>query len=412
MKYKLISFFLFILIFISACGSDRKLYPSYTSLVAWIPSENLRVDVAVWFPTKRKPYTMTIEQWTFEASRNAKPAEGKFPVIIISHDTSGSRYSHHNLATKLAMDGFIVLAPLHSEDNIDSMDLFFTPQGLNLRANQISTALSLLLENKELEPHVDRENITVLGFGNGGTAALLLANAKLDASLWEPYCQNQRLANINDPYCVNPIQTYMNNFVAGTYTSNEQSKLFVLARENALKSRQNLLARGSRIITTEMKAIRNKNIFPLTPTPTLLLPYFPPLPQLTGVDDNRIQNIILISPGYFMLFDAESLAKMDVNTLFIGLERDMLNLPHLQSSMFTKTVGTNQYTLSMQDADVPTLQAPLQLSISLPGIDNIATEEERNEQVEKLYDILMSFYAQLAKVTEATEATEVAQQKD
>ena len=44
--------------------------------------------------------------------------EGKHPLILLSHDSAGSRFSLHELASELARNGFVVLAFTHPGDNV------------------------------------------------------------------------------------------------------------------------------------------------------------------------------------------------------------------------------------------------------------------------------------------------------
>ena len=67
------------------------------------------------------------------ASRGAAPVEGQHPLVVLSHDSAGSRFSLHALASQLARNGFVVVAPTHAHDNVDSLkQVLLTMGGRNL----------------------------------------------------------------------------------------------------------------------------------------------------------------------------------------------------------------------------------------------------------------------------------------
>ncbi|MEG2005694.1 MAG: hypothetical protein RR014_06625, partial [Bilophila sp.] len=172
----------------------------------WEPATKIRLDLAIWYPANRIPTRLDYGDWSFRAARNAPPLPGQHPLVVLSHDSAGSRFSLHQLATALTRYGFVVAAPTHPGDNIDNMQTLFTPEQFFARARHLSATLDILLSDAEIAPLIDPQRIGVLGVGPGGTAALLLAGARLDATGWKNYCDHpeirQRAATPReDPYC-------------------------------------------------------------------------------------------------------------------------------------------------------------------------------------------------------------------
>mgnify|MGYP005768653105 FL=1 len=175
------------------------LQPGFKTLGIWEPAQNIRLDFAVWYPSRSTPFQVNYGDWSFSAARGRAPVEGKHPLILLSHDSAGSRFSLHELASQLARNGFVVMAFTHPGDNVDEMGTLFMPAQVTGRAKQLTQALDIALANPETGPLIDPDRIGVLGVGPGGTAAMLIAGARLDAAGWPIYCAGKE--ENADPYC-------------------------------------------------------------------------------------------------------------------------------------------------------------------------------------------------------------------
>ena len=170
----------------------------FCTLGSWSADKNLRLDVNVWYPSVRPPRDLSYPPWEFSAARGGKAVEGRFPLLLLSHDTAGTRFSYHDTASWLASRGFVVAAPTHARDNLDHMEDLLTWSQLQTRAQELSGVIDLLLADPETASSVDADRIGVLGFGAGGAAALLLGGALPDCTAWNSYCG---MAGRNDLYC-------------------------------------------------------------------------------------------------------------------------------------------------------------------------------------------------------------------
>ncbi|MDR1125781.1 MAG: dienelactone hydrolase family protein [Deltaproteobacteria bacterium] len=160
-------------------------------------------SVAVWYPSARKGrarYTVRVGEWFFEAERNAKPAAGRFPVILLSHDMAGHNLANHDLALALARHGFVVIAPTHYGDNFDNASAIFSAALYYHRPRQLLAALRKIRELEELRAIMDISRLGVLGSGSGAITALQLAGADLDPAAAPAFCES----NPADPVFCNP----------------------------------------------------------------------------------------------------------------------------------------------------------------------------------------------------------------
>ncbi len=193
--------FLFLLAFLAlTCAAHAAAYqPGFKTVGIWDPAKGARFDLAVWYPCRGSSFQVDYGDWSFSVARGKPPVEGLHPLILLSHDSAGSRFSLHQLAGELASNGFVAVAFTHPGDNIDDMRRQFTPDQATIRANQLSQVLEIVLQDPETAPLIDAERIGVLGVGPGGTAAMLLAGARLDPAGWNGYCAGK--LDSDDPYC-------------------------------------------------------------------------------------------------------------------------------------------------------------------------------------------------------------------
>ena len=110
----------------------------FRTLGQWSQTANLRLDVNVWYPSVRPPRDLNYAPWEISASRAGKAVEGRFPLLLLSHDTAGTRFSYHDTAAWLASLGFVVAAPNHTADNMDNME--GTSMGLTAEPRKMETS--------------------------------------------------------------------------------------------------------------------------------------------------------------------------------------------------------------------------------------------------------------------------------
>ena len=240
-----ISFFLllFLGIFLPVDEVMAKYNVGYRSLSVWNQKENMRIDVAIWYPTTRNPREFRLAEYVvfaakdgavlnvideeiaapFYAERDSVREKAKkenktqweinqelrkvplphinYPLIVLSHDSGATRHSNHPIAMELVRQGFIVAMPMHIGDNAIQMPLLNSGRALINRARQISATLDLLLSHKVFSNYIDVGHMTFLGFGSGGTAGLLLTGTDFDMDLWKNYCSQENTAaeNLSTP---------------------------------------------------------------------------------------------------------------------------------------------------------------------------------------------------------------------
>ena len=179
-------------------AAEETYTPGFQTLGLWEPEQNLRMDTAVWYHARRAPRTLRYGDWEFRAARRATPVPGRYPLILLSHDSGGSRFSLHLLAGELARAGFVVAAPTHRMDNMNLIANPFSLPQLRDRVRELRALPDILAQTAPFADIIDFDRIGVIGIGPGGAAALLLAGGRLDNAGWEHYCFR---AGPRDVYC-------------------------------------------------------------------------------------------------------------------------------------------------------------------------------------------------------------------
>ncbi|HJD98256.1 dienelactone hydrolase family protein [Mailhella massiliensis] len=457
--------------------NKQNIYAGYRTLSSSLPAQRLMIHMGVWYPTRRRAGNVKVGDWTFRAARNAPVMQGPWPVIILSHDVTGSAWTHHDIAAALAARGFIVAAPTHDHDNGEDMALLFSDRELPVRALQLRTALDLVLEHAQIGKEADRSRIAFLGFGMPASAGLLLAGGELTPGAWPSFCQKKEnpllpepgpvaapetagpqeeslpeaverdvrpdgsVPPISLPQAVPPkpmaekktSDTFLQNFLVtpayaeedlspevrallrpsdspwcAPFLSSRMDELVAsmkhrsLEREEktvmmhtAMEAHRQLFRRLSdSVARSHQRQLRLAKSDAL-PTPPVALPLLPPLSHNTPVADARFKAMVFVSPGFSMLFSKESLAAVNLPSLFIGAENDAWNRPEEQAERFVDMLGHKPEYLLLKHADAPSLQAPCPASDPagpLASLCNSVEPETRDAIHARLVSILQEFF--------------------
>lgn len=304
--------------------------PAFRTLGEVLTEPPLRLDINVWYPGTRQPRELSYTPWTLYAARNGRPAEGRFPLLLLSHATPGTRFSYHDTAARLAARGFVVAAPAHAHDSMHNMDDLFTWPQLENRAKELSATIRILLDDKELAACIDPGRIGVLGFGTGATAALLLGGALPDCAPWSGYCAR---AGAGDAYC-NPWVREKIDAICATF------------------------------------------------------------PLRRSLADPRIKAVAAVAPGYGMLFGPTSFRHFYPPLLLVVAGAEKLDRADLHAGAIARIPALKATVLELPQADTGALMAPCPPGIAseLPELCLSVPPETRAALAQRLDDALTEFF--------------------
>ena len=120
--------------------------------------------------------------------QDAPIAEGRYPLVLVSHGSGGSFTALGWIASRLAAAGFIVAGPNHpgtmtgDSTPADTVTVWKRPADL-------SAVLSALLRNPVWAEHIDERRIGAMGFSLGGHTVLAIAGARVEREAYARYCE-------------------------------------------------------------------------------------------------------------------------------------------------------------------------------------------------------------------------------
>jgi predicted dienelactone hydrolase len=151
------------------------------------------LDVTVWYPTHADGDPVVLGETIFfmgtPAIRDAPIAGAKLPVILLSHGAglAGNAEALSWIATPLARQGFVVVAPTHPGNSGKSRSAAETMK-IWMRPSDLTQALDAIETNAVFQDHLEPGRVGVLGLSMGGSTALAIAGARIDPTLLAGYC--------------------------------------------------------------------------------------------------------------------------------------------------------------------------------------------------------------------------------
>lgn len=165
--------------------------PGYDRFTVRAPHRTDLLAASVWYPAGTRTYRGLIgDNAVFTGTPalvGAGVAQGRFPLVVISHGSGGNMDGLGWLSAGLARQGFMVLAVNHpgstSGDSSPRRSLL-----LDERAADLTAALDQLLADPAFASHIDTGRIAALGFSLGGSTVLNLAGAGISGDGYRAYC--------------------------------------------------------------------------------------------------------------------------------------------------------------------------------------------------------------------------------
>lgn len=149
------------------------------------------VTVALFYPTPVVARTQPMGPWRPVVTPGAPVATAPLKgLILISHGTGGHELGHHNLATRLAADGYLVAALRHPGDNWEDRSMITSGRYFSERPRQVSRVLDALLASPEWGPRIPAGRIGAVGHSAGGYTVLALAGAQAEPARAAQHCRS------------------------------------------------------------------------------------------------------------------------------------------------------------------------------------------------------------------------------
>jgi predicted dienelactone hydrolase len=176
-----------------------------------------QLRVTIWYPaapgTFEQPIKIGLEAHldfiigtaTMDAAPAPDTADGKRPVILLSHGFGGSARLMGWFGIAMARQGYVVVAVDHPGNN--GLDPMTIPGALLTweRAADLKRALEATLADTVIGPHIDPHRVGLAGFSAGGFTALVGAGAIPDFVRFERFCAGHPDDGVCKPQTEFPI---------------------------------------------------------------------------------------------------------------------------------------------------------------------------------------------------------------
>ncbi len=145
--------------------------------------------VALFYPTAVPARAIRMGPWQPVVAPNAPASEAPLKgLILLSHGTGGTELNHHNLASRLAREGYLVAAIRHPGDNWQDRSMVTSGRYFSERPRQLSRVLDALLSSPEWGPRVPADRIGAVGHSAGAYSVLALVGAQAEPKRVAQHC--------------------------------------------------------------------------------------------------------------------------------------------------------------------------------------------------------------------------------
>ncbi len=163
---------------------DAALDGSTPQVKAWYPTASDAAEDATYSVTVKLPgFGDAPVPFLGAAVVDAAPADGAYPLVVLSHGFGMNPEWYHPLAEHLASHGYVVLGPEHMESDWFTDVLAATVD----RPLEVSVTIDMAEEGL-LGGIIDTDDVAVVGHSYGGYTALAVGGARIHTEWYEAQC--------------------------------------------------------------------------------------------------------------------------------------------------------------------------------------------------------------------------------
>ena len=154
-------------------------------------AEGKPLDIAIWYPTSAPVSPQPFGPFMQTVAIDGPILGTHLPLVLISHGTSGTLWSHYDTALELARAGFVVAALLHIGDNYQDQSYAGNQRNLVDRPRQVHRVLDYILASWTGHTHLDSTKVGIFGFSLGGFTALVVSGGTPDLRQFARLCADR-----------------------------------------------------------------------------------------------------------------------------------------------------------------------------------------------------------------------------
>jgi predicted dienelactone hydrolase len=161
-------------------AADDQFSAGFSQITVSDPGGGDHFRAALWYPTKAREARVTEQFFMFSVARDAMPARGSYPLILLSHGSGSWFGAHYDTAELLARRGYVVAAVTHPGDNHKDLSGYLGAQQLIGRPRHMQLTLDYVLGTHKYGSIIDAERIGAMGFSEGGYTVVVLMGGRPD----------------------------------------------------------------------------------------------------------------------------------------------------------------------------------------------------------------------------------------
>lgn len=150
------------------------------------------IPIKLLYPTKAPEGTVRFGSYEISVALNAPVANGRFPLVVVSHGGGGSSLTYRDLASSLVRAGYVVALPEHPGNNRLDNSLEGTTENLENRPRHVSLVVDAAFADDAVGDSLLRDHVAVVGHSMGGYTALAVAGGRPDTGPVETRDGNPR----------------------------------------------------------------------------------------------------------------------------------------------------------------------------------------------------------------------------
>lgn len=159
------------------------------------PATGERITAGIWYPTQAREARVSEQSRAFQVARDAMPAPGSYPLVLLSHGSGAWYGAHHDSAEYLARRGYVIASLTHPGDNFEDLGGYLGAKQLLGRPHHMGLLADYLLGTHKYGSIVDKSRLAAMGFAEGAYTVTVLMGGEPD---FERFAEHARL-NPNDP---------------------------------------------------------------------------------------------------------------------------------------------------------------------------------------------------------------------
>jgi predicted dienelactone hydrolase len=137
------------------------------------------IPLALLYPAMAPETSEHFGPYSLDVAKDAPPAAGAWPLVVISHGNSGTPWAYRQMAKHLVLAGFVVALPAHTGNTRLDNKLAGTTANLENRPRHIALSIDAALGDAVIKHHIDAHaGVAVIGHSIGGYTALAAAGGQ------------------------------------------------------------------------------------------------------------------------------------------------------------------------------------------------------------------------------------------